>query len=101
MQISLNLGTIDITDIEVANFVQNRSIDEIKALFVNLLKNQIRTHQTADSLDSRLRNLRVVNPQKGKRVREALDSLNRKLEPLQNIDLELEKDRYLKEKFSL
>ena len=101
MQISLNLGTIDITDIEVANFVQNRSIDEIKALFVNLLKSQIRTHQTADSLDSRLRNLRVINPQKGKRVREALDSLNRKLEPLQNIDLELEKDRYLKEKFSL
>ena len=81
--------------------MQNRSIDEIKALFVNLLKNQIRTHQTADSLDSRLRNLRVINPQKGKRVREALDSLNRKLEPLQNINLELEKDRYLKEKFSL
>jgi len=101
MQISLNLGTIDITDIEVANFIQNKSIDEIKALFVNLLKNQIGTHQNRDSLDIRLKNLKVINPEKEKRVREALDSLNKKLESLQNINLEAEKNRYFKEKFSL
>jgi len=101
MQVSLNLGTININDQEVARFIQNKNVDEIKALFVNFLKNQITTHQTGDSLDSRLKNLKLVNPQKRKRVREALDSLNKKLEPLNNINIELEKDRYLKEKFSL
>ena len=101
MQVALNLGTININDQEVARFIQNKNVDEIKALFVNFLKNQITTHQTGDSLDSRLKNLKVINPQKRKRVREALDSLNRKLEPLNNINIELEKDKYLKEKFSL
>ncbi len=101
MQVALNLGTININDQEIAQFIQNKNIDEIKALFVNFLKNQITTHQTGDSLDSRLKNLKLVNPQKRKRVREALDSLNRKLEPLNNINIELEKDKYLKEKFSL
>ena len=101
MQISLNLGTIDITDIEVANFIQNKSIDEIKTLFVNLLKNQIAIHPKTDSLDIRLKNLKVINPEKQKRVKEALDSLNRKLELFKTINLEVEKNRYFKEKFSL
>ncbi len=101
MQVALNIGTININDQEVARFIQNKNVDEIKALFVNFLKNQITTQQTADTLDSRLKNLKLVNPQKRKRVREALDSLNKKLEPLNNINIELEKNRYLKEKFSL
>jgi len=90
-----------INDQEVARFIQNKNVDEIKALFLNFLKNQIGTHQTDNNLDSRLKNLKVVNPAKSKRVREALDSLNKKLEPLKNINMELEKNRYMKEKFSL
>lgn len=82
MQVSLDLGKIDITDIEVAKFIQNKSVDEIKMLFLSLLKNQISTTKVPSSdLDSRLRSLKVVNPEKGRRVREALDSLNQKLEP--------------------
>jgi len=100
MQVALNLGTININDQEVARFIQNKNVDEIKALFLNFLKNQIGTHQT-DTLDNRLKNLKVINPAKSKRVREALDSLNKKLEPLKNINIELEKNRYMKEKFSL
>ncbi len=101
MQVSLNFGTANVNDQEVARFIQNKNIDEMKALFLNFLKNQITTHQTGDSLDSRLKNLKVINPEKSRRVREALDSLNKKLEPLKNIHIELEKDRYIKEKFSL
>ena len=101
MQVALNLGTININDQEVARFIQNKNIDEMKALFVNFLKNQITTYQKGDSLDNRLKNLKVINPEKSRRVREALDSLNKKLEPLKNINIELEKDRYIKEKFSL
>jgi len=101
MQVALNFGTININDQEVARFIQNKNIDKIKVLFLNFLKNQITTHQTDNSLDNRLKNLKVINPEKSKRVREALDSLNRKLEPLKNINIELEKNRYMKEKFLL
>jgi hypothetical protein len=101
MQVALNLGIININDQEVARFIQNKNIDEIKTLFVNFLKNQTIIHQTGDSLDSRLKNLKMINPEKSRRVREALDSLSKKLEPLKNINIELEKNRYIKEKFSL
>ena len=101
MQISLNLGKVDINDIEVANFIQNKSIDEIKTLFVNLLKNQVHKNKIDISLDNRLRNLKIIDTKKEKRVRKAFNSLNKKLEPMKNIDLEIEKNRYLKEKFSL
>jgi len=101
MKVALNLGIVDINDKEVARFIQNKNVEEIKALFVNFLKNQVNTHQIGSTLDSRLKNLKVINPEKSKRVREALDSLNKKLKPLKNINIELEKNRYIKEKFSL
>ncbi|HIP51370.1 MAG TPA: hypothetical protein EYG94_04695 [Campylobacterales bacterium] len=43
MQVALNLGTININDQEVAEFIQNKSIDEIKSMIVELLKSQIKT----------------------------------------------------------
>ena len=99
MALTLDIGTIDINDKELINFVENRSVDEIKKIFINLLKNNINT--TNDDLDTKLKNLKVINPQKGKRVREALNSLNKKLEPLKNGDLEEKKEKYFKEKFVL
>ena len=101
MQEALNLGTIQINDQEVARFIRNKNIDEIKTLFVNFLKNQITSQQTGGSLDNQLKNLKVIHPEKSRRVREALGSLNQKLEPLRNINIDAEKDRYIKEKFSL
>lgn len=101
MQLSLNLGTINIADEEVAKFIKSKSLDEIKTLFVTLLKNQILPHPIEDDLDQRLKNLKIVNPQKGERVRKALDSLNQKLEPLKNEDFSVAKESYFKEKFAL
>ncbi len=49
MKVALNLGTININDQEVARFIQNKNVEEIKALFVNFLKNQISTHQTGEN----------------------------------------------------
>ena len=40
MQVALNLGTININDQEVAKFIQNKSIDEIKSMIIELLKSQ-------------------------------------------------------------
>jgi len=40
MQLALNLGTINITNQEVAKFIQNRSIDEIKSMITDFLTNQ-------------------------------------------------------------
>ena len=101
MKVALNLGTININDQEVAMFIQNKNMDEIRALFVNFLKKQTVAHQANDSLDKQLKNLKVIHPEKSRRVRETLDSLNKKLEPLKNINIEVEKERYIKEKFAL
>ncbi len=43
MQIALNIGTINIQNQEIANFIQNKSIEEIKALFLNFLTKEVKT----------------------------------------------------------
>ncbi len=47
MQIALNLGIINISDQEVAKFIQNKSIDEIRSIIIELLKKQVKrdTHK--------------------------------------------------------
>ena len=42
MQIALNLGVINIRDQEVAKFIQNKSIDEIRSIIIELLKKQVK-----------------------------------------------------------
>ena len=42
MQVALNLGTINITNQEVAKFIQNKSIDEIKSMITDFLNNQVK-----------------------------------------------------------
>ena len=99
MQLSLD---INITNQEMAHFVKNKSPHELKSLFIHFIENQMAsTKTTKDSLDYRLKNLNVINPQKGKRIKEALDSLNKKLGSERNSNLSLIKETYLKEKFSL
>ena len=41
MQVALDMGTINIDNKEVANFIQNKSTDELKILFVNFLTKQL------------------------------------------------------------
>ena len=45
MQLSLDIGTINIQNQEVAKFIQNKSIDEIKKMFTDFLNNQVHTSQ--------------------------------------------------------
>jgi len=45
MQVTLNLGTIDVTNKEVAKFIQNKSMDEIKRMITDFLNNQAKTSQ--------------------------------------------------------
>ncbi len=42
MQLSLDIGTINIQNQEVAKFIQNKSIDEIKNMITDFLNNQIK-----------------------------------------------------------
>ncbi len=41
MQTSLDIGTIDITNSNIAKFIENKSIEEIKALFLNFLTKEV------------------------------------------------------------
>jgi len=45
MQLALDLGTINIQNQEIVKFIQNKSIEEIKALFLNLLTKEVETIQ--------------------------------------------------------
>ena len=42
MPIALDMGVINIQNQEVANFIQTKSIDEIKLLFLNFLTKEIK-----------------------------------------------------------
>ena len=43
MPIALDVGTITIQNQDIARFVQNKSIDEIRMLFVNFLSREVHT----------------------------------------------------------
>lgn len=45
MQISLDIGTINIQNNDIAKFIQNKSVEEIKALFLNFLTKEVGTVQ--------------------------------------------------------
>jgi len=45
MQLALDIGTINIQNQEIVKFIQNKSIEEIKALFLNLLTKEVETIQ--------------------------------------------------------
>ena len=42
MQLALDIGTINIQNQEVAKFIQNKSIDEIKSMITDFLNNQVK-----------------------------------------------------------
>lgn len=44
MQVVLNIGTINIQDQNIAKFIQNKSIEEIKALFLNFLTKEVQVN---------------------------------------------------------
>ena len=44
MQVSLNLGTVNIDDQELAKFVKDKNSDELKNIIINLLKKQIKAY---------------------------------------------------------
>ena len=45
MQLALDIGTINIQNQEVAKFIQNKSIDEIKKMFTDFLNHQVNSSQ--------------------------------------------------------
>ncbi len=49
MQIALDIGTIDIQNKEVAKFIQNKSMDELKKMFTDFLNTQVTASQKTTS----------------------------------------------------
>ena len=41
MQVALDIGTINIQNQDIVKFIQNKSIEEIKALFLNFLSKEV------------------------------------------------------------
>ena len=99
MPLSLKIGTIDIDDQNTVRYLKGKSMEEIKAMLVSFLTSRSQADSVEEALDDRLKGLRIVDPDKARRVEEALDSLNRKLSDLKDVDIQNERDRYMQEKF--
>jgi hypothetical protein len=48
MQLALDIGTINIQNQEIARFIQNKSIEEIKSLFIDFLKKEFIQTETKE-----------------------------------------------------
>ena len=48
MQLALDIGTINIKNQEIARFIQNKSIEEIKSLFIDFLKKEFIKTETKE-----------------------------------------------------
>jgi hypothetical protein len=64
MQLSLDIGTINIKNQEVARFVQNKSIDEIKAMITDFLSTQAKSTSTK-SLQTKGKWAKVADEMRG------------------------------------
>ena len=73
MPLTLKIGTIDIQNRDIAHFVQNKSIEEIRELFVNFLKKQ--TEISEDRSGNRWEEF--GNKMRGRITEETADSLKK------------------------
>jgi hypothetical protein len=64
---ALDMGTINIYNKEVANFIENRTIDELKSLFINFLTKEVEVRLN-HKIDNIIVKKREPNLLKGKIV---------------------------------
>ncbi len=99
------MTTLDIGTLIVHNpNVKNKSMEEIKAFLTKALENDfitIRKKGKFEDIEKKLRNLKITNPNGGKKLEEAFSSLNTKLESFQDIDIEKSKEEYLNKKYAI
>jgi len=73
MPLTLKIGTIDIQNRDIAHFVQNKSIEEIRELFVKFLKKQ--TEVSEDRSGNKWEEF--GNKMRGRITEETADSLKK------------------------
>jgi hypothetical protein len=99
------MTTLDIGTLVIHNpNVQNKSMEEIKAFLTKALENDFMTKRKKgkfSDVEQKLKNLKVTNPNGGKNLEEAFNSLNKKLKAFQDIDIEKSKEEYLNKKYAI
>ncbi|MCX6074258.1 MAG: hypothetical protein NTY39_08070 [Campylobacterales bacterium] len=68
--------------------------------YIKTFKPRIRVKQV-DDLDLRLKALKVVNPDGGKKLEEAFDFLNKEFQELGSVDYKQARDEYLTNKYAV
>ena len=97
---TLNIGTLIIKNPNI----KNKSMDEIRAFLTKALENDFISKRKKDKfedIESKLKNLKVTNPNGGKKLEEAFSSLNQKLANYKELDIEKSKEEYLSKKYSI
>lgn len=99
------MTTLDIGTLVIHNpNVQNKSIEDIRAFLTKALENDFMSKRKKDDftdVEQKLKSLKVTNQTSGKNLKEAFDSLNKKLKAFQNIDIDKSKKEYLNKKYAL
>lgn len=93
------MTTLVVNDREVESIISQYG-KEMIIEYIKTFTPKSRVKQV-DDLDSRLRALKVVNPDGGKKLEEAFDFLNKEFQELGSVDYKQARDEYLTNKYAL
>lgn len=93
------MTTLVVNDREVESIIAQYGKEKVIE-YIKTFTPKSRVKQV-DDLDSRLKALKVVNPDGGKKLEEAFDFLNKEFQELGSIDYKQARNEYLTNKYAL
>lgn len=93
------MTTLVVNDREVESIIAQYGKEKVIE-YIKTFTPKSRVKQV-DDLDSRLKALKVVNPDGGKKLEEAFDFLNKEFQELGSVDYKQARNEYLTNKYAL
>jgi hypothetical protein len=93
------MTTLVVNDREVESIIAQYGKEKVIE-YIKTFTPRSRVKQV-DDLDSRLKALKIVNPDGGKKLEEAFDFLNKEFQELGSIDYKQARNEYLTNKYAL
>lgn len=93
------MTTLIVNDREVESIIAQYGKEKVIE-YIKTFTPKTRVKQV-DDLDSRLKALKIVNPNGGKKLEEAFDFLNKEFQELGSVDYKQARNEYLTNKYAL
>ena len=94
------MTTLQINDIEAETILSKYPTSDIVE-FIKTFKPKARVKIKENDLDTRLRALKVINPNSGEKLKEALDFLSEEFKKSGYVNCEQAREEYLTDKYSI